>query len=103
MNREDLALLPLATLGIAKGIMEVYVAPTLQDLRPSTKAWAGLVAGVVCYDLLAPEGETLSEGFDTFLEEHPAVAWGATVLTVAHLLNIIPQRYDPIHRVVELL
>lgn len=103
VNREDYKLLPLAAVGIGKGLLEVYVKPLVEERRPSTLAWAGLVAGVVCYDLLAPEGETLSEGFDTFIENHPALAWGATVLTAAHLTNIIPQKYDPIHRLVELL
>ena len=103
MEREDYKLLPLAAIGLAKGLMEVYVAPTLQELRPSTKAWLGLVGGVVCYDLLAPEGETLSEGFDTFIENHKALAIGAVAVVSAHLINAIPPKYDPIHKLVEML
>lgn len=99
MEREDYALLPLASLGVAKGLYEVYV----KDLQPSTKAWIILVSGVVTYDLFAKPGQTLSEGVDRFLDHSPiakAVTLGAIAVTAGHLSNAIPQKYDPIHRVV---
>lgn len=98
MDKHDVKLLPLAAVGICKGIFEVYVEPVIQETRPSTKAWAALVGGVILYDALCPRGETLSEGYDSFIDRHPAVAWAATALTAAHLLNIIPETIDPIHR-----
>lgn len=103
MKYEDARLLPLAAVGIGKGILEVYVKPFVEERRPSTLAWAGLVGGVICYDLLAPEGETLSEGFDTFIENHKVLALGAVAITAGHLANLIPQRFDPIHQIVERL
>lgn len=88
----------LAGLGAAKGLFNVYVIPAVKEVRPSTLAWGALAIGVIGYDLLSPKGETLSEGFDTFIENHPALAWGATALIATHLLNVIPESIDPIHR-----
>jgi len=63
------------------------------------KAWVGLAAGVALYDVLAPKGETLSEGMDRAMERPvPRVlAIGAVALTASHLCNFIPERYDPFH------
>lgn len=66
-------------------------------MRPSEKAWIGLGVYVAAYDALSPNGETLSEGMDRALE-HPTwryMAIGATALTAAHLLNLLPERADP--------
>lgn len=67
--------------------------------KPSTLAWCGLVAGVAAYDILCPQGETMSEGVDRALE-HPTkkiAALGAIAITAAHLANLIPQQVDPFH------
>ena len=58
------------------------------DSHVGTWGWAGLVAGVATWDLLAEE--TLSSAVDRYLE-HPTgryLAIGAVALTGAHLLNI---------------
>lgn len=106
MDRNDAKLLPLATYGIAKGIMEVYVAPTLQEvnqkLRPSEKAWLILLGSVALYDCLSVEHETLSERYTEFVDDHPVMAWGAVAITAGHLLNIIPEKYDPIHNLAKI-
>lgn len=66
-------------------------------------AWAALAAGIIAYDVLAPDGETLSEGVDRALERHP-VATLATIGTVAlHLANILPPAIDPLHRLGNLI
>jgi hypothetical protein len=99
MEREDYRLLPLASVGVAKGFYECYV----KDLQPSTKAWIVLASGVVTYDLFAPSGQTLSEGVDRFLDHSPvakAITLGAIAVTAGHLSNLIPEKYDPIHRLV---
>lgn len=71
--------------------------------RPATIAWGVLGAGVIAYDILCPEGETLSEGVDRALEcEKRKLALGAIAITAAHLANIIPQQIDPFHRVTQL-
>lgn len=70
------------------------------SLRYGTKAWIGLAAYILVAEVCAPAGETLSERVDDWLLTHPAKAfsYGAVTITAAHLLNIIPQRFDPIHR-----
>jgi hypothetical protein len=65
-------------------------------MRPAGKAWLGLAAGVLAYDLLCPEGETLSEGVDRGLENH-RLATGVAIGTVTlHLMNLWPQHVDPL-------
>jgi hypothetical protein len=68
-------------------------------IRPSGVAWVGLGAGILLYDALCPPGETLSEAVDSALE-HPVgkyAAIGAIAITGAHLLNVLPNRIDPLH------
>lgn len=69
-------------------------------MRPSTKAWGVLVAGVAAYDVLSPKGETLSEGIDAALESSPfkrSITLAAIGVTALHLSNVLPERYDPFH------
>jgi hypothetical protein len=71
--------------------------------RSSDLAWMTLVAGVAIYDMLAPPHETLSEGFDRYLQ-HPLgriAAIGAVALTAGHLLNLLPRQADPLHLIAE--
>jgi hypothetical protein len=75
------------------------------NVRPSEKAWLGLAAGVLVYDTFCPEGETLSEGVDRALA-HPlsrAATIGAIAITGAHLLNVLPERIDPLHHMLRVL
>ena len=69
-------------------------------MRYGTKAWIGLAAYLAVVEALAPKGETLSERVDLWIEKHPGKAlWHAGVFIVgAHLLNLIPPKYDPIHQ-----
>lgn len=71
----------------------------MKELSPSAKAWIGLGVYVAGYDVLAPKGETLSEGVDRALEKRftRALAIGGTALVASHLLNLIPEKVDPIH------
>lgn len=59
------------------------------------KAWAGLAAGVVAYDILCPDGEMLSEGVDRGLEGHRWATIAAIGVTALHLLNTLPEQIDP--------
>lgn len=97
LQREDYKYIPLATVGLAKGVAEVYVKPFIKE-NPSTVAWGVILGGVACYDLLAPAGHTLSEACDRAIEKHPVMTLGAIAVTAAHLSNIIPKKIDPIHR-----
>lgn len=65
-------------------------------MRPSERAWAALAIAVVGYEVVAPKGELLSHAFDRFLERRPLLTWGATLIIAAHLLNVLPNRVDPI-------
>lgn len=71
---------------------------------PSKAAWVGLAAGVAAYDILCPEGETMSEQYDRWLDNPRAkyLAIGAVAVTAAHLLNVIPEQYDPFTRLTAL-
>lgn len=68
--------------------------------KPSTMAWCGVAAGVAAYDLLCPQGETMSEAVDRAME-HPVkriAALGAIAITSLHLANLLPQQVDPFHQ-----
>lgn len=69
-------------------------------MRYANKAWIGLGIYIAAVELLAPQGETLSEAMDDWLLRHPgkALSYMAVALTAAHLVNLLPQRYDPIHQ-----
>lgn len=66
-------------------------------MRTSEKAWLGLAAGVTAYEILAPEGELLSEQVDRWLDNPKTrfLAIGAVAVTAAHLLNFLPRAIDP--------
>jgi hypothetical protein len=67
-------------------------------MRYSTKAWIGLGAYVVATEVCAPDGELLSQAVDRWLDKHPGrtVAALTIVGTALHLLNLFPERYDPL-------
>lgn len=74
-------------------------------MRPSEKAWVGLAAGILTYDVLCPDGETLSEGVDRALA-HPIgriATVGAIAVTGAHLLNVLPTKIDPLHHMLRVI
>lgn len=66
-----------------------------RDSHAGTIGWIGIAAGVAAFDYLSPE--TLSSAVDRALESPRGryAAIGAVALTAAHLLNIIPEQYDP--------
>ncbi|MBA3679089.1 hypothetical protein H0W80_02775 [Candidatus Saccharibacteria bacterium] len=72
--------------------------------HPSNLAWGVIGAGVVAYEYLCPENETLSAGFDRFLEHRYGryAAIGIVAIAGAHLLNIYEhfgvQHLDPLHQ-----
>lgn len=102
ISRENLALLPLAGVGLAKGLAEVYVKPFIKE-RPAETAWALLLGGAICYDLVARENQTLSEACDRAIERHPVMTLGAIAITAGHLANVLPERIDPIHQIHKVL
>ena len=70
----------------------------IKETRPSTRAWLALAAGVAAFDVLSPQGETMSERVDDWLLEHKALTYTAIGVTALHLANLLPPRVDPFHR-----
>lgn len=67
-------------------------------------AWLAIGAFVTLYDATCPKGETLSEEAERAME-HPLgkLAVHALVWTTAgHLTRVIPEKYDWIHKLVEM-
>jgi hypothetical protein len=67
-------------------------------MKPSDYAWLILAGYVIGWDTLCVEGQTLSDGADHYMLRHPwltrAVAFGIS----AHVCNMVPERYDPVHK-----
>jgi len=72
-------------------------------MRPSNAAWAVLGASVAAYEYFAPQDELLSQAVDRALERPVArfLVMGAIGATALHLLNVLPERVDPLHQVAE--
>lgn len=68
------------------------------DSRGGGYGWVAVGALVTAYDVFAPE--TLSNSFRRGTESESAAVragvYGLGALTVAHLLDVIPERFDPI-------
>ena len=62
--------------------------------------WAAMGVGIAAYEVMCPQGETLSERVDTALEGSPikrAVTLAAIGVTALHLGNVLPPAIDPYH------
>lgn len=69
-------------------------------MRPSTKAWGAIGAGIAAYEVMCPKGETLSERLDPLIEGgryKRAATLGAIAITALHLSNVLPPTLDPFH------
>lgn len=60
--------------------------------------WLTLAGTVTLLEVIAPDGQLLSEGVDRGLERHPVLVRAAILITAAHLLNWLPERLDPFAR-----
>ncbi len=77
----------------------------MKQPSPSAAAWAALGIGVTSYDLLCPEGQTLSEGFRRGLE-HPIYKYlcaGGLGYTALHLLGVLPPNLDLFHQTLKVV
>jgi hypothetical protein len=66
-------------------------------LQASDKAWITLGIGVLLYDVIAPEGQTLSEGADRYMLHHKWVTRGVGIALVAHVCNFVSPQFDFVH------
>jgi hypothetical protein len=67
-------------------------------LRQADRAWIVLGVYVVAYDVLADTEQTLSEGADRYMLKHPWLTRGVALAVAGHVCNLLPDRYDVIHR-----
>ncbi|AXQ63211.1 hypothetical protein I5G72_gp64 [Mycobacterium phage Collard] len=72
-------------------------------MRAADRAWVGLAAAVVAYEVGAPRGELLSQGVDRYLTRRPWLTRGVVCYLAAHLLNVIPDRVDPLARLADVV
>lgn len=99
MERETIEAYGLAALGAVEGTYKYYIRPELK----ASRAWLGIAAGVLAYELLCPDGELLSEGADRGIEKHPLLVPLAIGVTALHLANVLPPRVDPLHRAMKII
>jgi len=67
-------------------------------MKSKARGWLVMVAGIVAYEVSAPEGELLSHGADRYLEAHPWLTRAVVCVTAAHLINVLPRWCDPYSR-----
>ncbi|AXH67902.1 hypothetical protein SEA_CHASER_96 [Mycobacterium phage Chaser] len=67
-------------------------------MKPSDFAWLALAIGIISYEVAAPPGELMSEGWDRYLQRFPVTARVFPLLLTLHVINALPDRYDPVHR-----
>ena len=48
MEKSDVSLIPLAAVGVCKGVLEVYVVPTIERYKPQTLEEKIDLAGLAC-------------------------------------------------------
>lgn len=70
--------------------------------REAMVGWAGLMAGVLVYEIVAPPGQLLSEGVDRALLRYPNLTRAVVLMVALHLINLLPQHVDPLNRVASL-
>jgi len=73
--------------------------PVHSRLHRSAWAWLAIAASAVTYNLTARNDEMLSEEADRWVAAHPVAARLAITALAAHIANLIPTRFDPIHRI----
>ncbi len=77
----------------------IIVVPASPWFRTGTFGWVLLAAGVLVWDLVAPE--TLTDAFYR-AHQHPAskiAVTGVWTMLTLHLFNKLPRRADPLHAV----
>lgn len=59
--------------------------------------WVAIGLAVLYHEFSCADGELLSEEVDRQLVKRPLIVYGLIAVTVAHLLNRLPQQLDPFH------
>lgn len=66
-------------------------------MRDSDVAWIALGIGVLSYDALCVEGDTMSEACDRYMLRHPWIVRGVAFAIAGHVCNAVPARWDAVH------
>lgn len=66
-------------------------------MRPGDRAWVVLGAGVATYEILADD--LLSYAADRWILAHPWTTRLGVACVALHLINALPEKYDPLHYV----
>ena len=56
---------------------------------------AALVLLALLHEVFAEDQQLLSHAYDRWLTKHPILVWIITLVVVLHLLNVLPNRFDP--------
>lgn len=64
-------------------------------LLTASNGWKSIAVAVLSYEALCVEEELLSRGFDRLLDRSPVWPRVAVLVVALHLINWIPERYDP--------
>ncbi len=59
------------------------------------QAWSVIFGFVFLHEMTCREEQLLSEAVDRGLERHPYLTYSLFAVTVAHLLNRLPNKLDP--------
>lgn len=68
-------------------------------MRTSDRAWIILASAIVTYEIVAQPDELMSEAVDRYLDTRPWLTRLIVAIVAAHLLNLIPSRFDPLHQI----
>jgi hypothetical protein len=65
-------------------------------MRPGAKAALAIWGAAIVWDIFCPKGETVSEAIERGLNDKRTepIVLGLVVLTAAHLLRVLDERYD---------
>lgn len=66
-------------------------------MKPSDWAWVTLGVGVLGYDVLCDDGDTMSEAADRYMLRHPWLVRSVAFALAAHVCNLVHPRYDVVH------
>lgn len=68
---------------------------TRRRLGHSDIAWLSVFGHILALELIARDGELLSEAADRYMRAHPWITRIAVYGTAVHLTNQIPEKMDP--------
>lgn len=63
--------------------------------RHGDVGWLAVFGMILALEMMARDGEQLSDAADRYMRAHPWVTSTVVVVTAAHLTNLSPERIDP--------